>query len=135
KRRERWLGPPLAAAPPPTGRRKGGPGVEQKRPFLAEAPAEKAGKDQHPFGMQRPAELDLALDIDDFAAAEPDPGGDATGIAKAETAERYHRKPVDLADFFAVGLDADGLAADLLLHAAVEPITTAELPRDRALYF
>src|SRR5215831_6760966 len=135
QQREEFGGRGAIAVDPAIGLLEDEAGVKRKRPCLAEAPAEKAGKDQHPFGMQRPAELDLALDIDDFAAAEPDPGGDATGIAKAETAERYHRKPVDLADFFAVGLDADGLAADLLLQAAVDPITTTELRVDRALYF
>src|SRR6516164_11725388 len=84
--------------------------------------------------MQRSAELDLALDIDDFAAAEPHPGGDATGIAKAETAERHDRKPVDLADFVAVGLDADCLASDLFLQATVDPVTAAKLRIDRALH-
>src|SRR5437879_2415107 len=84
--------------------------------------------------MQRPAELDLALDVDDLAAAEPDLRGDAARLAKGEPAKADHRQPVDLADLLAVGLDADRLAADLLLEAPVDAVAAAELRVDRRLH-
>src|SRR5580693_6117926 len=36
--------------------------------------------------MQRAAELDFALDVDDLAATEPDAGGNAARVAKRESA-------------------------------------------------
>src|SRR5271166_7207334 len=84
--------------------------------------------------MQRAAELDLALDVDDLATAEPDPGGNAAGIAEGETAERDDRKPVHLTNLFAIGLDSDRLAADLFLQTSVDPVTAAELGIDRLLH-
>jgi hypothetical protein len=85
--------------------------------------------------MQGPAELDFALDVDDLAAAESDPGGNTAGIAESQTAERDDRKPVDLANLFAIGLDTDRLAADFLLQTPVDPVTAAELGIDRPLHF
>src|ERR1700730_12228043 len=84
--------------------------------------------------MQRAAESNLALDIDDLAAPQPDARGDAAGVAERETAERHDREAVDLADLFAVGLAPDGLAPNLLLHAAIDPVAAAELPVDRLLH-
>src|SRR6516162_11228609 len=84
--------------------------------------------------MQRAAELDLALDVDDLAAAEPDPGGNAAGIAERETAERDDREPVHLTDLFAVGLDPDRPARDFLLQTPINPVAAAELRIDRALH-
>src|SRR5260370_23094599 len=84
--------------------------------------------------MQWPAQLDLALDIDDLAATETDPGGDAARIAEGESAEADDREPVDLADLLAFGLDADRPAADLLLQAPVDAIAAADLRIDRRLY-
>src|SRR5947207_8656474 len=83
--------------------------------------------------MERPAELDLAFDIDNLAAAEPNLRGDAAGLAEGEGAQADHRQPVDLAHFLAVGFDADRLAADLFLEAPVDAVATAELRIDRRL--
>src|SRR6516162_4288861 len=84
--------------------------------------------------MQRPAELDLALYVDHLAAAEPDTGSYAAGITESESAERDDRKPVHLADLFAVRLDTDRLARDFLLQAAIDTVAAAELGIDRPLH-
>ena len=65
--------------------------------------------------MQRSTELDFALDIDDFTAAETHLGGNAARSAEGEISEADDRETVYLADLFARSLDAYGLAADLLL--------------------
>jgi hypothetical protein len=70
-----------------------------------------------------------------LAAAKSDPGGNTAGIAESQIAERDDRKPVDLANLFAIGLDTDRLAADLLLQTSVDPVTAAELDIDRQLHF
>src|SRR5208282_1717581 len=130
---EKFGGGGAVAIDPAIGLLEDEAGVERKRPGAAETPTEKAAQDQHTLGMQRAAELDFALDVDDLAASEPDSGGNAARVTKRETAEGHHRKPVDLADLFAVGLDADGLATDLLLQAAIDPVAPAELRIDRLL--
>jgi hypothetical protein len=84
--------------------------------------------------MQRSAEFDLTLDIDDLAAAEPDLCRDPARVTKGETTEHDHRETVHLADDLAGGLDADSLAADLLLQAAIDPVAAAELGIDGALH-
>jgi hypothetical protein len=65
--------------------------------------------------MQWSTELDLALDIDDFTAAETHLGGNAARSAEGEISEADDRETVYLADLFARSLDAHRLAADLLL--------------------
>ncbi len=52
-----------------------------------EAGAEEALQDQDALGVDRAAELDLALDVDHLAAAEPDAGGDPHRPAEREAAE------------------------------------------------
>src|SRR6266545_7583432 len=84
--------------------------------------------------MKRPAELDLAFDVDDLATAEPDLRSDAAGLAERGGAEADHREPVDLADRLAVGFDADRLAADLFLEAPVDAVAAADLRVDRRLH-
>src|SRR5260370_40873671 len=84
--------------------------------------------------MERPAELDFALDIDDLAAAEADLSGDAARSAKRECAEADDRETVDLADLLAIGLDADRLAADFFLHAPVDAVAATYLRIDRRLH-
>src|SRR5271170_7184385 len=84
--------------------------------------------------MQRTAKLHFALDINDLAAAHAHLRGDPRRIAEGKRAEADYRKPIDLADHLAVGFDADRLAADLFLHAAVDAITAADLRVDRGLH-
>src|SRR6516165_10487170 len=84
--------------------------------------------------MQWAAELDFALDIDDLAASQSNAGGNTARVAKRETAEGHHRETIDLADLFAIGLDSDGLAADLFLQAAIDPIAAAELRINSVLH-
>src|SRR5579862_7395054 len=85
--------------------------------------------------MQWSAKLDLALDIDDLAAAHPHLRGDAGRVAKGERAEADHRQPVDLAHRRAAGLDADRPARDLILHASVDAVAAADLRVERTLDF
>ncbi len=77
--------------------------------------------------MKRPAELHLALDIDQVAAAHADAGGDAARLAEGGAADLDDREAVDLADGLAIGIDQDGLLDDLLLEQRVEPVVAAEL--------
>src|SRR5271167_3270212 len=74
---EKFGGGGAVAIDPAIGLLEDKAGVERKRPGAAEPPAEKAAQDQHALGMQRAAELDFALDVDDLAATQPDAGGDA----------------------------------------------------------
>src|SRR5215469_10480335 len=61
------------------------PPIAWIRPSWSTEPAaEKAAEDQDTLGMERAAELDLALDVDDLAAPEPDAGGDAARIAERQ---------------------------------------------------
>lgn len=61
------------------------------------AASQEARQDQHAFGMDRPAEFDLALNIHDLAAAGPDPAGDARRLAEAKSAKLKHAQAIDLA--------------------------------------
>src|SRR5579863_452136 len=83
--------------------------------------------------MQRSAELDLALDIDDLAAAHPHLRGDSGRVAEGERAEADHGEPVDLTDYLARIFYADRAARDLLLHAPVDTVAAANLRIERAL--
>ena len=65
--------------------------------------------------MQRAAELDLALDIGDAAAAEANARGDPGRLAKGELTELQDREPIDLADLRAGRVDQDEVALDPLL--------------------
>src|SRR5215472_2188224 len=86
---EKLGGRRAVAVDPGIGLLKDKTGVERKRPGAAEPAAEKAAEDKHALGVQRTAELDFALDVDDLAASEPDACGDAGRVAKRETAEGH----------------------------------------------
>src|SRR5438552_16914537 len=83
--------------------------------------------------MQRPAQGDLALDVDHLAAPQPDLRGDAARLTEGEPAEADDRQPVELADLLTVGLNTDRAAADLLLQTAIDAVAAADLRIDRRL--
>jgi hypothetical protein len=62
-----------------------------------EVAGEETGQDQHALGMQRAAQLDLALDVDDLAGAEADAGGDAHRAPESEVGKVDHRQAVHAA--------------------------------------
>lgn len=62
----------------------------------------------------RPAELDFALDVDDFAIADPGGGGDAHRVGEAAVAELHDGQPIDLTDVAAGGVRQQGAAQDLV---------------------
>src|SRR5579883_712948 len=84
--------------------------------------------------MQGTAERDLALDVDDLAAAQPHPRGDAARNAERKTAQADDREPVDLADRGAPRLDADRLARDLLLQPSIDAVAAPDFGVDRRLH-
>lgn len=75
------------------------------------------GKDHHPFGVQRPDELDLALDIHELSAAQPNPRGDPRGPTEPIVAHRVNRQAVDLSSLLALVLFTMKLA--LLVSAMI----------------
>src|SRR5262249_27108688 len=82
-------------------------GVQRQGPVEAKAAAQKAGKDQDPFRMQGSAERDFALNVDDLAAAQAHPRGDAARDTKGGPPESSD-KPIAApsvstrVDFFAI---------------------------------
>ena len=82
QQREQLGGRGAVAVDPAIGLLEHQAGVERQRPVAAEPAAEKARQDQDALRMQRAAELDLALDIDDLAAAEPHPRRDAASACR-----------------------------------------------------
>ena len=48
--------------------------------------------------MDRPAQLDFALDIDDLASAGPHLAGDASRPAECEAADLHDAQAIDLTD-------------------------------------
>src|SRR5690242_2236259 len=71
KQRKQLGGGGAVAIHPAIGLLEDETGVKRQRPVPAETAAEKSGEDQHAFRMQRAAQLDLTLDINDLAAAYP----------------------------------------------------------------
>ena len=94
------------------------------------ARGQEARQDQHPLGVQRPAHLDLALDIDQLARARPHPGRDPARLTEGEGARLQHRQPVDLTDCLAVGVDQHRLAGDLLVQFLADQVDPAGLLGD-----
>ena len=62
--------------------------------------------------MERSAEFDFALDIDDLAAAGPHLAGDAGGPPKGKSAEFGDAQAIDLADMDSRGVDQRHLFED-----------------------
>src|SRR6185437_938908 len=108
-------------------------GGERKRARSAEAASQEAAQDQHAFGMQRPAQRDLALDIDDLALAKPDARADSAGMPERKAAKPRHRQAVYLADALARRFDAQRVAGYLFLQTLINAVPTAALGIDRRL--
>jgi hypothetical protein len=72
--------------------------------------------------MNRSAELDLALDVDDFSATQPHACCDPDRIAEGEIAKLQNRKAIDLANFLAGSVDEDRATLDFLLQPIAEPV-------------
>src|SRR5215470_10538320 len=83
--------------------------------------------------MQGSAERDFALDVDNLAAAEAHPRGDAARDTKGGPPESSDKKPVDLADRSAFGLDAGRFFCNLVEEAPIDAVAAAEFSGDRRL--
>ena len=83
--------------------------------------------------MDRAAELHLALDIDQLAAARPHPAGDPGRPPEGEAAELDHAEAVHLADPTAGGVDQRHVLKNRLLRPVAQPRGAADLLVERAL--
>ncbi len=72
--------------------------------------------------MDRPAELDLPLDVDDFSPTHTCGCGDTRRLSEAELPQRQHRQPVDLPHVLTAGIDEYGPPLDVLLDQAADSI-------------
>ena len=70
--------------------------------------------------MERPAEFDFALDIDDLAAAGSHLAGDAGGPPKGKSAELGDAQAIDLADMRSRGVDQRHLFEDGFLRPVAQ---------------
>src|SRR5690606_20585197 len=91
-----------------------------QRRVAPEAIDEELFQDERPLRVDRAAELGLALDVDDLAAAGADARGDVRGYAERIAAEVDHGEPVGLADDGPAGLDVHAPEYDVLAHAQLE---------------
>src|SRR5690606_36484194 len=108
--------------------------MDRQRRLLRVARAEIRRKDQHAFRMDRAAELDLALDVDDLAVADPHVGRDAGRLAELKAAQAEHRKAVDLTDLRARSVDQEIVALDFFLKLFAQTIDTPRLRVDGFLH-
>src|SRR6516164_7922931 len=83
--------------------------------------------------MQGSAERDFALDVDELAAAQAHPRGDAARDAKGGAPEINDKEPVDLADRSAFGLDAGRSFLNLVEEPPIDAVAAAEFSVDRRL--
>jgi len=83
--------------------------------------------------MQGSAERDFALDVDNLAAAQAHPRGDAARDTKGGPPESSDKKPVDLAERRAFGLDAGRFFRNLVEEAPIDAVAAAEFSGDRRL--
>src|SRR5581483_10195496 len=97
-------------------------GRERERPLLPVGRGEVARQDEDALRVDRPGELDLALDARDLPAAHRDPGAHPGREAEAVVAEVDDREPVHLADPAAARLDRDRPVGDQLADALLEQV-------------
>ena len=86
---------------------QGDAGGNLQREFLGIAATEKAGEDHDALGVDRLAKADLALDVDDAAAARIDGGGNPRRHTEGRVTHFQHGQAVALADGSAAGIDED----------------------------
>src|SRR5579875_498307 len=107
----------------------------QRHRCIQRIPAgEKAGKDQHPLGMQRPAELNLPFDVYNLAGSWANPAGNAGRPPKAVSAERDHAQSIDLADPRSARLDQRHIAQNHFDAALANTRCAPNLLGKRPLY-
>src|SRR3546814_1904294 len=71
-------------------------GRERQRSVDGEVAREVGGEDQNALGVEGPAQIDLALDVDHLAGTHAHPGSDATRPTEGEAAELHHAETVHL---------------------------------------
>ena len=105
-------------------------GGKRQRHLQSVAPGQEPPQDHHALGVQRAAELGLALDVGDAARAQAHARRDAARPAEGEGAELDHGEAVDLPDPAALGIDQHDVAADGLLGAVAQPVGALDLLLD-----
>ena len=70
--------------------------------------------------MQRPAELDLALDVQNLAITHADARRDAGRLTEAKTTELQHAQPIDLPDLGAIGIDQHRIVGDRFIGSLAD---------------
>ena len=73
-----------------------------------------AGEDDEAFIVDSPAHAGLALDVEELAASQGHPCGDAAGLAEGVVAQGQNGESVDLADDLSLRVDVDGAVFDHL---------------------
>lgn len=101
--------------------------------FLGIAAAQVTGEDHHALGVDRLAQVDLALDVDDAAAARVDSGGNARRHAERRVADLQHGEPVALADRRALAVDQDDAGEHVVEHPLRDTTGTRGLGLQRTL--
>ena len=84
--------------------------------------------------MDGAAQFDLALDVDQHAAAEPGGGRDTGWLCKGEPAKLEHRQAVDLPHLLAAGIDVQYPAQNGLVRALAQTVGTMDLCCDRLFH-
>ena len=105
-------------------------GRKRKRLVDSVARAEKTREDQHAFRVDRPAHVDLALDVDHIPAPHAHGGGDAGGLAEDVVAQLQHGERVDLPDDGAARFDVNRLAQHFVLHKPGDAVEAENLGID-----
>ena len=95
---------------------------------------QKAGQDQDALGVQRPAEFDFALDVDDFSAAGSHLAGDAGRPPKGKSAELGDAEAVDLADMRSHRVDQRYLFEDRFLRPIAQPCRAPDARQQGAIH-
>ncbi|MNQ75976.1 hypothetical protein D3C85_907920 [compost metagenome] len=75
--------------------------------FLGITAAQIPGENHHALGVNRLAEVDLALDVDNTAAPRVDRGGDPRRYTEGRVTDFQHGQAVTLAHGRAIGVDQD----------------------------
>ena len=72
--------------------------------------------------MQRPAQFDFPLDVDDLAGPHPHARRDPCRTAEAEAADTHDGQSVYLADGITVRVDQDDIAGDVFQRVLPDPV-------------
>src|SRR5690625_2780099 len=101
-------------------------GTERDRQLPGKAAAQQRGDDEHALAVNRATQRRLAFHVEHAAPAGTGGGTDPARPPEPFVADAEYRQAVGLAHRFAVGVDEDDVAPDLLQHLFAHlPVTVA----------